>query len=389
MKKILFILEYFLPHVWWSETLFDNVIRWLLEKWYSVTVLTSQYATHLQKEESMVYWNKTVQILRVWTNRYNFMRYGLWKALSVAQKQQFDLIQTATFNAALVAWILRIIKKIPTILHVHEIYIQLRYTFFWWKGFFYKLFERLIFQFRFDFYTCSSFYTKNSLRLHFGIADKKLVTTYCWIDYTLRDKETVKQDQIQQLSIQYWWEKHYIWLYFWRSWVAKWLLDYIQAIPYILEHIPHFKALLIVPKYENARSGVIKSTIANDDVTSLIDRLQIQQSVVRIDSVPYTELKNYIMMSDVVVLPTMAEWFGLAIAEVCALWKPLVTTNVWSVPEVVCGEKIQLVEPANPQDIARGVVDVFKWKVMSIPEKRFLWKECVEKFISVYERIWK
>jgi hypothetical protein len=31
------------------------------------------------------------------------MRYGLWKALSVAQKQQFDLIQTATFNAALVA----------------------------------------------------------------------------------------------------------------------------------------------------------------------------------------------------------------------------------------------------------------------------------------------
>jgi hypothetical protein len=85
------------------------------------------------------------------------------------------------------------------------------------------------------------------------------------------------------------------------------LLDYIQAIPYILEHIPHFKALLIVPKYENARSGVIKSTIANDDVTSLIDRLQIQQSVVRIDSVPYTELKNYIMMSDVVVLPTMAE----------------------------------------------------------------------------------
>jgi hypothetical protein len=31
----------------------------------------------------------------------------------------------------------------------------------------------------------------------------------------------------------------------------------------------------------------------------------------------------------------------------------LVTTNVGSVPEVVCGESIQLVEPGNAKDIAR------------------------------------
>ncbi len=389
MKNILFILEYFLPHVWWSETLFDNVIKWLLEEWYTITVLTSKYATHLQKEEKMIYWDKTIQIIRVWSNRYDFMWYWFWKALSLTSSQPFHCIQTATFNAAWVAGFIRMIRKIPTVLHVHEVYIYLRWSFFWWKWLFYKLFERSIFQFPFDMYTCSSLYTKNSLRLHFGIPDKKLVTTYCWIDYTLRDINTLDQNRQWELRTLYWWQKNYIGLYFWRAWVAKWLLDYLQAIPYILEQIPNFKALLIVPKNDSSRSGIIQSTIENNHVTSLIERLEIQKSVLRIDSVPYTELKNYIMMSDVVVLPTMAEWFGLAIAEVCALWKPLVTTNVWSVPEVVCGEMIQLVEPANPEDIARGVVDVYKGKVMSIPEKKFLWKECVEKFILVYERIWK
>lgn len=388
MKNILFILEYFLPHVWWSETLFDNVIRWLLNKWYSVTVLTSRYAQHLEKEETMIYWEKSIQIIRVWSNRYDFMRYWLCKAFSLTKKQSFDLIQTATFNAALVAWVLRFIRNIPTVLHVHEIYGQLRYTFFGWKWFFYKLFERLIFQFSFDFYTCSSLYTKNSLRLQFGIPDKKLVTTYCWIDYALRNTSTIWENEIQSIRNQYSLQEKYVWLYFWRPWVAKWLLDYLHAIPYILEHIPDFKAFLIVPKNEQSRSGLIQSTIADDDVTTLIENLQIKDAVLRIDSVPYAELKNYIMMSDLVVLPTMVEWFWLAIAEVCALWKPLVTTNVWSVPEVVWWSVV-LVEPANPKDIARGVVDVYHWRVMNIPEKKFLWEECVERFVNVYERIWK
>ena len=380
---ILFLLEYFKPHVWWAETLFDNVIAGLVVRGYDVIVLTSKYTEHLASHETISYDGKDVTVHRVGHNRYDFMRYGLWKAMRLLKKHDIDLVQTTTFNAALVAGILRLFVKIPTVLHVHEVYVQLRYTFFWGKGFFYRWFERLIFRFTFDHYTCSSLYTKNSLRLLFGIPDRKLTTTYCGIDYELRDAQTVDHQEIAVLRTQYQLEDAYVGLYFGRPGIAKGLLDYLEAIPEIVSKIPQFKAFLIVPKTEQSHVGIISSTIPNDEVGQLIARLGITEQVIWIDSVKYTELKNYVMMADVVVLPTMAEWFGLAIAEVCALQKPLVTTNVGTVPEVVGGQ-VQLVEPANHRDIARGVVEIWQGEVASLPKKEFLRNDCVEKFISVY-----
>ncbi|MBP6086415.1 glycosyltransferase family 4 protein [Patescibacteria group bacterium] len=188
-----------------------------------------------------------------------------------------------------------------------------------WKGFFYKAFEWLIFQFAFDHYTCSSLYTMNSLRLHFGISDEKLTTTYAGIDYNLWDPTTVSTQTTDALKAKYNLQNSFIGLYFGRPGVAKGLSDFLRAVPLISENIPHFKAFLIVPKGEKSSSGGIKSTVSNDEVTQLIDRLGIQEHVIWIDGIPYNQLKEYVMMADVVVLPTLAEGFGLAIAEVCAL----------------------------------------------------------------------
>lgn len=383
---ILFVLEFFKPHVGGSETLFDNVISWLTEKNHTVTIVTSRYTSDLPAYETIFYGTQPVEIYRVGHNRYDFMWFGFWKVLRCLREYQIDLIQTATFNAAVVCGFVKRFRKIPIILHVHEVYVQLRYTFFWWKWFFYKLVEWLIFQFTFDAYTCSSLYTKNSLRLLFGIPDRKLVTTYCGIDYAMRDKKTVDSATPQRLREQYACTDRVVWLYFGRPGVAKWLTDYITSLPHIRKHIPTYTAFLIVPKTEKSSTWIIKSTVSNDEVTTLIQNLGVEDMVIWIDSVRYAELKQYIIMADLVVLPTMAEWFGLAIAEVCALEKPLVTTNVWSVPEVVGGE-IALVEPWNPEDIARGVIELVSGKSTHLPLKKFYWKDCVEKFLAVYEKI--
>lgn len=386
-KSILFILEYFKPHVGGAETLFDNVIEWLIHDGYEVTVLTSKYNETVPAHEVMLYNDRPVTVYRVWHNRYDFMRYALFAGHKIIKKHNIGIIQTGTFNAAIPSWILKTVTWLPTILHVHEVYRSLRYTFFGWKGFFYRLFETLIFRFSFDYYTCSSLYTKNSLRLIFGIPDAKLITTYCGIDYDLRDPHSIDSQTILSLQTNYNLTDKYVWLYFGRPWVAKWLFDYLKAIPDIVKNIPHFIAFLIVPKTEKSSTGIIKSTIATSEVLHLIDDLHIQEHVIWIDSVRYTEIKNYIMMADVVILPTMAEGFWLAIAEVSALDTALVTTNVWSVPEVIWGT-VALVEPANPQDIARWVLDIYKWRGLSIPQKSFEWKDCVEKFVWVYKKLY-
>jgi len=99
----------------------------------------------------------------------------------------------------------------------------------------------------------------------------------------------------------------YVGLYFGRPGVAKGLFDYLKAIPIIKQLIPNFTAFLIVPTSEKSSVGVIKSTLSNDEVTQLIQELQIEKEVIWIDKVNYSELRNYITMADVTVLPTRAE----------------------------------------------------------------------------------
>jgi hypothetical protein len=114
MKRILFILEYFKPHVWGSETLFDHVIQWLVTQWYEITVLTSRYDDELLAYEQIWYGKETIEVVRVGQNRYDFMRYGLRKSFSLLREKQYQLIQTATFNAALVAGLVRLVKHLIT-----------------------------------------------------------------------------------------------------------------------------------------------------------------------------------------------------------------------------------------------------------------------------------
>lgn len=59
------------------------------------------------------------------------------------------------------------------------------------------------------------------------------------------------------------------------------------------------------------------------------------------------------------MLPSHAEGFGFAIAEVCAMERPLITTNVAAIPEVVSGEII-FVEPGAPQQIADSILGYFE-----------------------------
>jgi glycosyltransferase involved in cell wall biosynthesis len=85
---------------------------------------------------------------------------------------------------------------------------------------------------------------------------------------------------------------------------------FLKAIPLIIKHIPHFKALLIVARDDSARFQY---------VSDLVKKLKISDFVIFHDSVAYKDLRTYILMSDVTVVPSLAEGFGFAAAEVSAL----------------------------------------------------------------------
>jgi glycosyltransferase involved in cell wall biosynthesis len=74
---------------------------------------------------------------------------------------------------------------------------------------------------------------------------------------------------------------------------------YIRSLPIIIQQYSDFIAFLIVPKDE--RPDLIQG------IVSLIDDLQLNDHVIWIEPVVYETLKHYIMMSDLVVLPTLSE----------------------------------------------------------------------------------
>lgn len=356
--------------MWWVEILFSNLIWGLIAQGHTVKILTSRFDPSLSLYEKL---DNGVEIYRVGHNRYDFMVYCLSKGVSLAHRA--DIIHTTTYNSAIPASIIGRIAHKKVVLTVHEIFGKLRYRFMWRKGFFFKLFESFIFKFHFDKYLCVSHYTKNNLRIYLWLSDAKLATVYLGIDYSHRNKESFNPSNISAIRKNHHIEENYVWLFFGRPGISKGLIYYVRALPEIINEIPSFKAVLIVSESPNNNA---------DHVRAIISHHHLQDHIVWIPGVKYTELGKYILASDVVVVPSLVEWFGFCAAETCALWQQLVVSNVASLPEVVSG-KINFVEPSNEKDIAQKIIDFYQGKYETIVEKKFYWKDNIEKTLEVYK----
>ncbi len=95
-------------------------------------------------------------------------------------------------------------------------------------------------------------------------------------------------------------------------------------------------------------------------------RPELEAQAVRLGVAPAVRFLGYrddvpllVGTSDIVVLPSRREGFGLVLLEALALSKPVVATAVGGVPEVIRdGETGWLVPPAQPQALARAIIEV-------------------------------
>ena len=73
------------------------------------------------------------------------------------------------------------------------------------------------------------------------------------------------------------------------------------------------------------------------------------------------DVPEIISRSDLFVLPSINEGFGVVLLEAMAMKCPIVATNVGGVPEVVLdGETGLLVPPKDPVQLARGIIRLLK-----------------------------
>ncbi len=164
--------------------------------------------------------------------------------------------------------------------------------------------------------------------------------------------------------------------------------DLINAMPLILESVPRIRLLIageaIYPAYRDYR----------EKLRELIARLEIEDKVIFAGQ--RDDLSSLLQTLDIFVLPSWSEGFGRANLEAMAAGKPVVSTNVGGIPEVVIdGETGFLVPPHDPEALARAIIALaedrkLREKMGQEGRRRaelFTIRRMVDKVLKVYDEI--
>jgi glycosyltransferase involved in cell wall biosynthesis len=305
--------------------------------------------------------------------RYWFTFLAIPTVLRMAKEA--DIIHTTTYNGAFPAWLASKIYRKPCVITVHEIFGNL------WGEFqgmnkivawLHKALERAIIGLGFTKYVGVSNCTSAQIKE----CGKEATTVYNGIDYKFFNPAKSDRQGVRKLLGL---GKEFVYLYYGRPGLSKGVEYLISAVRLIRDKILKSKLLLILGREPKDRfKAIVLSSVA----------LGIYDDIILRPSVAYQDLPSYIVASDCVVVPSLSEGFGFSAAEACAMGKPVVVSNVASLPEVVSGKYV-LVEPRNPKAIVKGILDVYNGKVKKSELKRFTWDNCVDGYENIYEELLK
>jgi len=280
-----------------------------------------------------------------------------------------------TYNGALPAWLASKINRKPIVMMAHEVLGKKWYEFGFnpFAAILYRFFEWSVLSLKYDAYPCNSKNTMKSLK-EWGIPVEKLHLIYQGIDYKLFDyrKEEKRQKIRERLGVK---DNTFLYMYHGRPGMIKGIEYLVRSVPEIKKRIPKSRLLLILAKKPAGKYREITEIIQKEDL-----------DVILVDPLPQEELPYYIAASDCVVVPSLNEGFGFTCVEACAMRKPVVATNVGSLPEVISGKYV-IVEPKNPEELATGVERIFKGECNKNDEKRYEWEDTIKKHIVVYTKL--
>lgn len=148
-------------------------------------------------------------------------------------------------------------------------------------------------------------------------------------------------------------------------------------------------------KAVNWRLTVIGKGNFETDLKTLTKRLKLQQKVRFLGYIPNEELYLHYQRSDIFVLPSLTESFGIVFAEAMACGLPVIGTTVGGIPEVVAhNENGLLVKPNDQLSLMRAINTLVKnkdlRKKMGQASRRriithFTWEKVSQDYLKLYQ----
>ncbi len=342
-KHILFVLDYYLPHKGWSETVFEAVISRLSAKGYRISILTSRFDRELPIHEQ----NDDIHIYRIGKGRISFMLWGCIKGIAILKKHKdIAMIHTSTYGGAIPASLLGKLFWKKVILTVHEIFGKLRKRYKWSvMGCVYRLFEKIVFLFPYDVYHCVSYYTMNALRTIYGVKDASIRMIHNGVDTNFWNPDEVHATDMKDRKNRYGRNNRFVVTYYGHAGKSKGLDYLVRALPELV--MVDAELLFVFNLIDSKRTAYIKEKIR---------KYHLWSSVQVFDGFEKDELRTLIASSDMIVAPSLSEWFWSVHTEAVAMKKPLLTTYIASIPEVVRGN-VRFVAPSSKREIIQAILE--------------------------------
>jgi glycosyltransferase involved in cell wall biosynthesis len=341
-RRLLFVLEYFHPHVGGVETLFAELTTGLARRGHDVTVVTCSLRGAAPEEE----W-RGVRILRVGVptlgGRYVFTMKAIPRVTRLARRA--DLVHTTTYNAAIPAWIAGRLARKPVVITVHEVYAEQ-----WnqllglnkYAGYGYRLFEWLVLHLPFAAYHCDSAFTERRLRSRMGVPHDRTDVVYPAVDYAFWEREHQPADLA---SLADFGADAFVFCSFGRPGVAKGLEYLIEAMAIVRDRSVRARLLMVLSQDPPAQYRRLRARIAD---------LGLDEIVHVIDPVARDVLPGVLAGVDAVVVPSVSEGFGYAAIEAALVGRPVIATTGHSVSEVL--PDAVFVPPKDPDALADAMV---------------------------------
>jgi len=129
----------------------------------------------------------------------------------------------------------------------------------------------------------------------------------------------------------------------------------------------------------------------------LIDKLGLNQNIIFCGTLPKSLLLETYYISDIVVIPSEIEMFGMASIEAGFFGKPVIATNVGSIPEIIQDEFNGFLVPyGDPVILASKILTLinnpelrnyFGRNARNRVLDKYSWERIVDSIESVYKKI--
>ncbi|MFB0544825.1 MAG: glycosyltransferase family 4 protein [Asgard group archaeon] len=390
---VLFVTDLFRPFIGGGEILMEKLANTLVKEGHNATFVTSRLPETEKKEIFGDGPGKAV-IKRVYTfplfKRESFTITGTLKGIF----EDCDVIYTQTFVSTGAAWLIKKLKRKPCVITVHALEKKMWGEYFgFFRAIINEFLEQRIIHRNFDFWVPVSLYLRNLLRYE-GIPDEKMKLIFNGVDHNLFNSKVSGKKVRKKLGL----EKKFIFFYG-RPAPEKGFDYFIESAKKLLKRDDVvFGAMLPYQNMHRRYINLLEKTFG---------RL-IQSDIDLEGKVITTKKKNFFIIpprrqqyvpeivaaSDIVVIPSLSEGFGLTTLEACALGKPVVATNVGAIPEKIFdGETGMLVDPKNSDEIVEKVSFLLEnpsvakriGRNAAKMSKLFDWKKTIPQYMEVFE----